>query len=739
MARLGLMESDQTVRLKPFTERRAPPLACETLQSELTALLQERTDLQAELGVASPPQKAGLATRIKALNKKIALKGTALDTCHAQNPSPPVRQDRALAFGWTGTVDTDLAFADFYAGDHSVVIRFLPQYPNAYEGPILAVNGTGDYLIGQGNAPQGADTHRNGNSLFVSVEGSSQEIALVLQANHWHHLAAVRSGNFISVYLDGALVGTPVPLTHTAVPAGLLRLGRQTPGVFVNNREAQFYGLLADLAVYSRALTAGEIATRSSSLASLAGTEPDLLAGWTFPSGMTGLPAVIQRAATLTGAVTHVNRAPGWNGAKDAALIPLPSHDVMHLPFVAGDAWAVAQGQAASWTHFGYAAFCLDFLIASPLHGPAFHAGDTYPNGTINAPLCAAGTGTVEVIGDRLPAPPKTTQLDTNLIEALPADGLPRAYLHLKKNSVRPYVGQVLYDGEPIAKASEFTGDLAHFHFAVGNLMDLDLDSQAWTPGFVTMPFAFDAYEVRQPDGSWSFVSRGIPQQGEVVRRTGPRLWLVEAAAASYVSFLVPTISFKLISQLRGRARVTIEVSANGGPFYVLRSEDPYNGAVPASLVGAWRGRMVGANSRNRTTLFWLGKTEGAKTFFDVNGRYRFRVSATDEDGYSADPVFVETVIRWHGERVSCVRIQGPPQSRRITAIGGTDADRGAWRLTTKDAVSALERGERFYVENRAGRRADLYVVDREDGRQFLSTHADAVQTNNLLNLPRCP
>lgn len=711
-------------------------MACEDLQTELTALIQERTDLQADLNVASPPKKVLLANKIKALNKKIALKGKELDACIAQNSSSPVRQARALALGWTGAVDTDLAFADFYAGDHSVVIRFLPQYPNAYEGPILAVNGAGNYLIGQGNAPQGADGHRNGNSLIINVEGSSQEVALVLQANQWHHLAAVRTGNFLSVYLDGMLAGTPVPLTHTAEPAGLLRSGRQTAGVFVNKREAQFYGLLADLAVYSRALTAAEVASQSSSLASLTGNEPDLLAGWTFSASVTGLPAVIQRAATPTGAVTPVNRSPGWNGAKDAALIPLPSHDVMHLPFVAGDAWSVPQGMAASWTHFGYAAFCLDFMIASPLNGPVLHSGDTYPNGTMTAPLCAAGTGTVEVLADSLPPPPTTTQDHTNLIEVHTADGLPRSYQHLMKNSVRPYEGQVLYDGEPIAKASEFTGDLAHFHFAVGTVA---LDAPAGTPGFVTVPFAFNAYEVRQPDGSWSFVSRGIPQQGEVVRRTGPRLWLVEAAAASYVSFLVPTIAFKLISQLRGRARVTIEVSANGGPFYILRSEDPFNGAVPASLVGAWRGRMVGANSRNKITLFWLGKTEGAKTLFDVNGRFRFRLSATDEDGYAADPVIVETLIRWHGERVTCVRIQGPPQSKRIIAIGGTESDRGAWRLTTKDAVSALVRGERFYVENRAGQRADLYVVDREDGRQFLSTHADAVQTNNLLKLPRCP
>src|SRR5262249_12213832 len=55
-----------------------------------------------------------------------------------------------VALGWRGYADTDLNFSEFFSGDHTVMVRFMPQYPNAYPGPILAENGSGTYVIGQG-------------------------------------------------------------------------------------------------------------------------------------------------------------------------------------------------------------------------------------------------------------------------------------------------------------------------------------------------------------------------------------------------------------------------------------------------------------------------------------------------------------------------------------------------------------------------------------------------------------
>ena len=43
----------------------------------------------------------------------------------------------AVALSWKGYVDTDLNFAEFFSANHTMIARFMPQYPNAYEGPLI--------------------------------------------------------------------------------------------------------------------------------------------------------------------------------------------------------------------------------------------------------------------------------------------------------------------------------------------------------------------------------------------------------------------------------------------------------------------------------------------------------------------------------------------------------------------------------------------------------------------------
>ena len=40
----------------------------------------------------------------------------------------------ALACTWGGYADTDLDFSEFFAGNHTVAVRFMLQFPNAYAG-----------------------------------------------------------------------------------------------------------------------------------------------------------------------------------------------------------------------------------------------------------------------------------------------------------------------------------------------------------------------------------------------------------------------------------------------------------------------------------------------------------------------------------------------------------------------------------------------------------------------------
>src|SRR5216684_2413331 len=60
------------------------------------------------------------------------------------------KENKVMSLGWGGLIDTDLKFTEFFGRDHTVVIRFLPQYVHAYAGPLLAENGAGTYLIGVG-------------------------------------------------------------------------------------------------------------------------------------------------------------------------------------------------------------------------------------------------------------------------------------------------------------------------------------------------------------------------------------------------------------------------------------------------------------------------------------------------------------------------------------------------------------------------------------------------------------
>ena len=66
--------------------------------------------------------------------------------------------------------------------------------------------------------------------------------------------------------------------------------------------------------------------------------------------------------------------------------MPLPGNASKSLPFAPGDVWFTNQGwgRQGSYSHFGYAAFSWDFIIAD------HPSGNTYPNGTMQAPVHAA-------------------------------------------------------------------------------------------------------------------------------------------------------------------------------------------------------------------------------------------------------------------------------------------------------------------------------------------------------------
>jgi hypothetical protein len=419
-------------------------------------------------------------------------------------PATAWAQAQALGLTWRGHADTDLRFSEFFGGNHTIAVRFMPQFPTAYEGPIIAENGSGTFFLGQG------DYLLNGErtNLVLTVGTTSRTYTTSLTAGTWAHLAVVAttSGTQRSfrLYVNGAAVGTPLTVSTTAtqMPAGTLRFGKRTTGQTVGGHDAQFYGFVDDVAVFTRALSAAEVANLNTR-ANLAAAPPSgLLAGYVFDQGV--LPAAFVRPLNPVGSARRIDVSGIRNNTVDAARLPLPTeHQEVTLPFKVGEAWAVGQGYGGLTSHHGYAAFSLDLSLADR----GANSELPYPTGSAGAPFYAIAPGQV-VTALESHGPGGSI---SNLVEVQQAPGEIAGYLHLQKDSAIPVVGSGVLRRDQLAKVGNSGTGGNHLHLATTNLRD-------GTFGFVTFPVALSNYEVRTSTNSWRRVFRGIPKDGEVLR-----------------------------------------------------------------------------------------------------------------------------------------------------------------------------------------------------------------------------
>ena len=409
----------------------------------------------------------------------------------------------ALACTWGGYADTDVDFTEFFGADHTVAARFMLQYPHAYTGPMLSVNGTGIYLVGQGNFaedPPGAQT-----KLILRVGSTQATFPAVLVAGTWHHLAVVRSGSVLRLYLDGQQQGSPLTIPGDGQPVGTLRLGKDTFNGTLDGGASQFYGLLDDVAVFTSALTQAEIGQLAGAQ-HLTGTEQDLLAGFVFGYAPLGfLPASLSRPLTLVSTASLRAVSPARDNAADAQQLPLPPTALLHLPFPEGEEIFIIQGydQPAGGSHAGRAAFCWDFMLAghpqSDSNGVAFRA---------------AAPGAVNFVTQDA-----TSGGQTNFMTIKDADHEFGDYLHLRQNSAVVSAGDAVGFGQHLADIGD-TGVAVgayHLHFATTNLGESNKNAGGQ---FVTVPAPMCNYEVSDDQGqTWREVIRGIPSNGQWVRR----------------------------------------------------------------------------------------------------------------------------------------------------------------------------------------------------------------------------
>jgi len=430
----------------------------------------------------------------------------------------------SAALGWGVYADTNLQFSEFFNADHTIMVRFMPQYPTGYRGSIFAVKGIGGYMIGQGDYRDGSI----GAKLTMIVGSAKANYTLPdkLKPGVWHHLAIVRSRNMFRLYLDGyhlakdymASIGDVDLAFSGTTPSGTLRLGTNDPNPAT--RSTQFYGLVDDVAVFKTALTSQQIFNLAWGEARLSGIETGLYTGYTFDSATPAgwpLPPVLARPVVLS---QPCKRLVSYNrdSAFDALNLPLPySQQVpLKLPFAIGQAWVVTQGYGGLTSHNGYAAFCYDFTRGD------MSTHQTSQSLTKWQPLYAATGGEVTYhydFGDQ-DFSDGIDNLDyPNKLHIEHAPYEVGTYMHIKSYSFEEALQEMFLLFEPffvdtgdhIARVGNAVLPEApinyHLHFGVTN-------------GSSGFPVAFSNYEASDDKGyTWYHVSRGVPRQGQWIKR----------------------------------------------------------------------------------------------------------------------------------------------------------------------------------------------------------------------------
>ncbi len=443
-----------------------------------------------------------------------------------------VPRNRAGVVRRTGGIQTNAVMSpSFTANDHTISMWFMAQYPRAQDGPLFTNDPQQSDEYGVSIAGEGGA----GNDVWLSLRmggviaryhvpwferssraypwGPSQ--APLPTPARWHHLAVVRTGAILKLYVDGAELlpeGTAQPPEDRfQIPisngyTGPISLGsRVTRG---QEPVAQFYGLVDDFAMFSTAKTDNEVAMLAGTYR-LSGDEPDLVAAVLF-DGFDPRPEIKQPTFERESWPAYVSATRGV--AMDQAVLPLPyQRAVQQLPFAAPEVWQVAQEQDSDYSHRGYASFCLDFVRV--------------PEDVVERAAITGSSGfqfsSIESSNQRILSTMDgyATQVDSGPIGYVLVEqdtSWPREFMliaHLEAGTPRPLVG-----GHVTPRSALGQVDSAAQHLHIGAQ---DRPAGQW--GGITFPVAYSNYEVSRDFGvTWQYVALGIPRFAEWVRRAEP-------------------------------------------------------------------------------------------------------------------------------------------------------------------------------------------------------------------------
>ena len=75
----------------------------------------------------------------------------------------------------------------------------------------------------------------------------------------------------------------------------------------------------------------------------------------------------------------------------------------------------------------------------------------------------------------------------------------------------------------------------------------------------------------------------------------------------------------------------------------------------------------------------------------------------------------------------------------RIVNIGGINQDVSRWKISQRDAISAIEANKWQFFVGQGLNKVDVIIAESAAGYKYLKTKNDTTTSNNLLSLPECP
>ena len=443
-----------------------------------------------------------------------------------------------LALGFTGFAT--LAFdSSRLAGDHTLVVRFMPIYEGAYRG-VLVSDESGGYRVGM--APYAS---LGQPAVEVSLGGvtTTSPLPAPILSNHdfrngvppkpsarWFELVVSVRASKAQLFLNGEPLDAWDLVDREF--SGHLYLGRLARSLGVQD---QFYGFIDEVAVFDRALDAPEVRA----LAHAARIDAKL-------AGLVGIADFDRRderderderdvklAYRLSGAAELVTLGSEPDPRADSSRFPRPiGLPSLTLPFAPGQVWMLIQGMNSGRSHHDSAAFALDFQrMDATLHAPAERQAGAAARRSVGQPIFAAAGGKVVSRVDCFaddnrglcpgmkPRPEgDTDHANRNLICVEHAPSVVSCYLHLQARSARVRVGEHVPAGALLGLVGQTGAREAHLHFALSDRAEPN-EPGAFSD-LTTLPFEFQDYEASSDFGrTFEHVQSGTPSPGQWLRR----------------------------------------------------------------------------------------------------------------------------------------------------------------------------------------------------------------------------